>query len=286
MRRLAEGSVRAANSRHAGAATPTVVRTAAIALATAGAVALTGGAGAFWLCLPGVLLACASTRTRAGAVLSATAVVAAAAAPILFVMPSGSRPSMPLALLVVVSSAAVLVGVRERLEREREVLREFALRDPLTGIANRRSLVSRAEYEIARHTRARSRFAVVMLDLDGFKPLNDRFGHAAGDDLLRDVATAVQRALRAPDTVARLGGDEFCVLAPETDEHGAAQLAARIEAAVMSVSAGVEALHASLGIAVFPTDGKGVAVLLQTADQRLLAAKRERHRSLARRRAA
>ena len=96
-------------------------------------------------------------------------------------------------------------------------MQHAALSDPLTGLANRRMLMSMADYEIARHHRADARFAVVMLDLDGFKLVNDRYGHAAGDQMLCDVGAALTRVLRSQDTIARLGGDEFCVIAPETE---------------------------------------------------------------------
>jgi diguanylate cyclase (GGDEF)-like protein len=181
---------------------------------------------------------------------------------------------------------AVLVAVRERLERERDALRRFALSDPLTGIANRRFLLERIDYEVARHTRGHSTFALLMLDLDGFKNLNDRFGHPAGDDLLRDVAAAMERSLRGQDTVARIGGDEFCVLAPETDLPGTRRLRARIESAVGEVTMGVDALRASSGVALFPDDGVSPNALLHAADQRLLSAKRERQRRRTRSRAA
>jgi diguanylate cyclase (GGDEF)-like protein len=209
--------------------------------------------------------------------------LAAAAAVVSQVRPP---PSLPLALFIPAASVGVLVAVRERLERERDAQRRFALCDPLTGIANRRCLRERIEYEVARHTRGRTSFALLMLDLDGFKVLNDRFGHAAGDDLLRDVAAAMERSLRLQDTVARIGGDEFCVLAPETDLPGARRLTARIESAVGDVTAGVEALRASSGVALFPDDGLSPNALLQTADQRLLSAKRERQRGRIRSRAA
>jgi diguanylate cyclase (GGDEF)-like protein len=189
-------------------------------------------------------------------------------------------------LLIPAASVAVLVTVRERLEREQDALRRFALCDPLTGIANRRSLLERIEYEVARHTRGRSSFALLMLDLDGFKDLNDRFGHAAGDDLLRDVAAVMQRSLRGQDTVARIGGDEFCVLAPETDLPGARRLMARIESAVGEVTTGFDELRASSGVGLFPDDGISPNALLHAADQRLLSAKRERQRGRTRSRAA
>jgi diguanylate cyclase len=249
-----------------------------VALAAAGAVGLGGGGGAFWLCLPAVLVACAESRTRLGAAVSTGTVVLAAVTPL--VVWTSLRPLPPpvLALLVPIASAAMLVAVRERLERERDALREFALCDPLTGIANRRSLLARAEYEIARHDRTGRAFALVMLDLDGFKLLNDRFGHAAGDDLPCDVAAALTRAIRAQDTVARIGGDEFCVLAPETDKPGTSPFAARIAGAVSDVAAGFEILRASIGVAVFPDDGRSSTALLHAADVRLLSAKRERQR--------
>jgi diguanylate cyclase (GGDEF)-like protein len=163
-----------------------------------------------------------------------------------------------------------------QLERERDTLRRDALSDPVTGVANRRSLLVRADYEIARHERAGRSFALVMLDLDGFKQLNDRFGHASGDDLLRHVAGALRRAMRAQDTVARFGGDEFCVLAPETDQRGTERLAAKVTHAVRDVSVGVETVAGSVGVAVFPADGTSAAELMRVADERLLAAKRRR----------
>lgn len=262
------------------------VRVVLIALTIAGAVVLAGGGDAFWLCLPAALLVASLSRTRAGAALSTTAVIAAAAVARV-VWPHVRPVSSPLlGLLVLSASVTLLVAVRERLERERDALRDVALSDPLTGIANRRLLHSRAEYEIARHTRARRRFALVMLDLDGFKLLNDRFGHAAGDELLRDVAAALTRATRAQDTVARIGGDEFCVLAPETDGPGTRPLAARISQTVADATAGIVALRASVGIAVFPDDGVNAATLLHAADQRLLRAKRERQAGHSQRRAA
>jgi diguanylate cyclase (GGDEF)-like protein len=254
-------------------------------LATAGVVILAGGGEAFWLCFPVVLLAAASSRTRFGAALCAATIVSLAAAPAL-VSHVRPPPSLPLALFIPAASVAVLIASRERLERERNALRRFALCDPLTGIANRRCLLERIEYEVARHNRGRSSFALLMLDLDGFKVLNDRFGHAAGDDLLRDVAAAIERALRRQDTVARIGGDEFCVLAPETDLPGARRLRARIESAVGDVTAGVDALHASSGVALFPDDGLSPNALLHAADQRLISAKRERQRGRLRSRAA
>jgi len=263
-----------------------VARVLLVSLATAGVVVLAGGGDSFWLCLPAALLASASFRTRLGAALCAAIVVAFAVAPAVVLIHLRPLPSLPLVLAVPAASVAVLVAVRERLERERDALRRFALSDPLTGIANRRSLLARIEYEVARHTRARASFALLMLDLDGFKALNDRLGHAAGDDLLRDVAVAVKRSIRGQDTVARIGGDEFCVLAPETDLPGTGRLVARIERAVTEVAAGVEALHVSSGVAVFPDDGVSTALLLDAADRRLLSAKRGRGHGRVRRRAA
>lgn len=259
---------------------------ATIALLTAGVIVLAGGGEAFWLCLPAVLLVSGSSPTRAHGLISAAVVTATSALPLTGWLHVERLPSPLLALLVVAASVAVLIAVRERQEREREALRNVALTDPLTGIANRRLLLSRADYEIARHTRARQKFALVMLDLDGFKPLNDRFGHAAGDELLCDVAAALTHAMRAQDTVARIGGDEFCILAPETDHPHTVPLARRIAETVADASAGIETLRASVGIAVFPDDGVDAPALLHAADERLLSAKRSRQRTPARRRAA
>jgi diguanylate cyclase (GGDEF)-like protein len=244
-----------------------------IAAVTAGAAVLVGGGSGFWLCVPAALLVAARSANRSQTAVGTGIVVAAAAAPDL-VLSDRPLPNPGLVLFVLLVSLGVLVAVRERLERECDTLRRSALSDPLTGIANRRSLLARIEYEIIRHARGRRGFALVMIDLDGFKQLNDRFGHLAGDDLLRDVATALQGTIRAQDTAARIGGDEFCVLAPETEGQGIPRLETRVLRAVASVTAGVQALQASAGTASFPADGRSPEDLLHAADARLLAAKR------------
>jgi len=262
-----------------------LVRNAGLAFATTALVAALGGGESYWLCVPALLVAAAGCRTRLGTAIAAAVMVIAAALPISLRHETGARglPSALLALLVPAASAAVLLAVRERLEAEREAMRRSAMTDPLTGVANRRSLLARVEYEISRHERARRAFGVVMLDLDGFKLLNDRYGHPAGDDLLREVAAAIAHVVRDQDTVARMGGDEFCVLAPETDVAGADQLLERVLSAVGSVTAGIDALGASAGAATFPLDGRSSERLLEAADQRLLERKRSRSRSRARR---
>ncbi|MBV8219310.1 MAG: GGDEF domain-containing protein [Solirubrobacterales bacterium] len=257
------------------------LRVLAIAIAAAATTALAGGGDAFWVCVPAALMAAATSRGRRGGAIGAGVVVATTAGAALV----GPRPLPSPALIVVIpaASVAIALNIRMRLEHERDALRASAFSDPLTGVANRRSLLERIDYEIARHARNRGSFTLLMLDLDGFKALNDRFGHPAGDDLLCDVAAALSRVIRDQDTLARVGGDEFCVLAPETDSAGAERLTSRVESAVSRVVAGIEALGAGVGAGVFPHDGRTADALLQAADQRLLEAKR--HTRSARRRA-
>jgi diguanylate cyclase (GGDEF)-like protein len=262
---------------------PVLVLIAAVA---AGAVVLAGGGNGFWLCLPSILLAVSRSPTRRGAVLSGFVVLAAAGAPLVALPSLRPLPPAPLVVLVVGSSVVVLLLARGRWERERDALRRSALSDPLTGIANRRMLLGRIEYEIVRHHRSGRGFALLMIDLDGFKLLNDRFGHGTGDEVLRDVARALERTVRAQDTAARIGGDEFCVLAPETDDQGTQRLVDRVLEAVGSVTVGIATLRASAGLATFPLDGTTPGALLEAADQRLIAVKRSRRRGLERRRAA
>ena len=244
-----------------------------IAAVTAGAAVVVAGGSGFWLCVPAALLVTSRSSNRSQTAAGVAIVVLAAATPDL-VLSNHPLPDPGLVLLVLLLSLGVLVVLRERLERECRALRRSALSDPLTGIANRRSLLSRIEYEIIRHGRGGRGFALVMIDLDGFKGLNDRFGHPAGDDLLRDVAAALQHTVRAQDTAARMGGDEFCVLAPETDGPGIPKLEARVLRAVASVTAGVDSLQASVGTASFPADGASPEALLQAADARMFGAKR------------
>jgi diguanylate cyclase (GGDEF)-like protein len=139
---------------------------------------------------------------------------------------------------------------------------------------------------MARHSRQGREFAVLVLDLDGFKGVNDRFGHPAGDELLRDVADALGEVIRDQDTVARLGGDEFCVLAPETGLAGGDQLAYRVERAVVRATSGVSALSASVGVAVFPRDGSEPERLIEAADSAQQEAKRRLYRERPRERRA
>jgi diguanylate cyclase (GGDEF)-like protein len=255
---------------------PAFARTCLVCLIAALAVAAGGGGDAFWLCVPLALVVAGPARTVPEGAVGATLVGLAACAPALATPGLGPLPDPLLAAVVVGGSVAVLVAVRARLEGERSAMRRWALTDPLTGAVNRRGLGERIEYEVSRHARQKHRFAVVMIDLDGFKLVNDRFGHHAGDELLRDVTGALGEAVRDQDTVARLGGDEFCVLAPETDRAGGDHLADRIRDAVRRVTTGLDTLSASVGVALYPDDGTTPLAVLDAADTAQIAAKRAR----------
>lgn len=156
---------------------------------------------------------------------------------------------------------ATIATVWSHAEHAAAQLDALAQRDALTGVGNRRMLDERLEYELVQHTRSGGPLALLVLDLNGFKEINDTLGHAAGDDILRDVALAVAGTVRARDTVARPGGDEFCVLAPETDADAARELANRVRAAVSEKGVG-----AAIGVAVFPDDATSARALFEAAD--------------------
>jgi diguanylate cyclase (GGDEF)-like protein len=175
--------------------------------------------------------------------------------------------------------AANLQLMREVSQRQKaeEELRHLAMHDPLTGLPNRLLLRDRLDGAIARARRAQSNVAVLMVDLDNFKDVNDSFGHAAGDELLREMTSRITHALRACDSVARLGGDEFVIVLEDiADPEGAALVAQRVletcERQVRVASHGVRT-PASIGIAVFPNDGADSETLLKSADLAMYDAK-------------
>jgi len=170
------------------------------------------------------------------------------------------------------------VDVTERRRAEMEA-QHRALHDPLTGAGNRDLFDAQLHVALARAARGQERLAVLYLDLDSFKEVNDRFGHAAGDRLLRSVADRLHAAVREADTVARLGGDEFgIVLADIGTAANAARLAEKLAAVTAGAALAAElpyAVTASVGIAVYPEDGGTAAGLLAAADAAMYRAKTE-----------
>jgi diguanylate cyclase (GGDEF)-like protein len=156
-----------------------------------------------------------------------------------------------------------------------EQLRSRALHDELTGLPNRALMVDRLEHVLARHERSpRGHVAVLLADLDDFKLVNDSWGHAAGDELLRQVAHRLSTAIRAVDTVARFGGDEFVILCEHVSDEEAQAIAARV-LGVLSEPFTIEShpiyVAASIGIALAPPHD--AATLLQYADTAMYSAK-------------
>jgi diguanylate cyclase (GGDEF)-like protein len=156
-------------------------------------------------------------------------------------------------------------------------LEQRAFHDPLTGLPNRVMFVDKVEEALTVARRERQTLAVMLMDLDRFKEINDTFGHHCGDQLLGEVGQHLRQALRPKDTVARLGGDEFAVLAPIiAGELGAVALAERAahEVRCTHTVAGVEVdVDASIGIALFPLHGNNVDELLRCADVAMYASK-------------
>jgi diguanylate cyclase (GGDEF)-like protein len=184
------------------------------------------------------------------------------------------------ALFFCVPAGVTALLVTLRVDARQQGLRLISQQDALTGLGNRRLLTDRLNYEIARHRRHSRRFSVFALDLDGFKQVNDRYGHPAGDEILREVARALEKAVRDQDTVVRMGGDEFCVLAPEIGWEDGERLCERLEKAVETAVGGLDMLGVSVGFAVFPDEGWTPEHLLTRADQAGIEAKRRAARRL------
>ena len=171
---------------------------------------------------------------------------------------------------------AVVVGrLTAGLEESREAYRRLSTEDGLTGVGNYRSLIERLRHETARHHRRDREFAMLTLDLDNFKEVNETQGHLVGDLVLAIVGSMIDLKVRTEDAVFRQGGDEFSVIAPETDRGQAEALAARIESAIAGINSGDVEISASVGCAVYPHDGLEPGELLDAADSALLARKRQ-----------
>ena len=168
------------------------------------------------------------------------------------------------------------VDVTERMEHERQ-LEHMAHYDSLTGVPNRALLADRLRQALARAKRERGLMAVCYIDLDGFKPINDRLGHEAGDRVLVEVTRRIREAVREEDTVARLGGDEFVVLLvglqqPEECVGSLQRLLDRVNQPIQ-VQGESLSVSASIGVALYPEDEQDADTLLRHADQAMYIAK-------------
>jgi len=162
------------------------------------------------------------------------------------------------------------------LEATNAKLKETSFKDEVTGLYNRRFFSLRLEEEISRFRRFNHPVSVVVLDLDGFKSVNDEFGHAVGDETLRDIAQILMKHSRGINVVSRYGGDEFAVLLVETSKSGARLYADRIRqvVATFAYSHG-KRVTASFGVASLPDDEASTSEeLFRAADEALYAAKR------------
>ncbi len=170
----------------------------------------------------------------------------------------------------------IFSDITERKEREERV-RHLAHHDALTDLPNRALLNDRIAQAVSLAERNRTRVAVMFLDLDRFKTVNDSLGHSVGDKLLREVSSRLQSCMRASDTVSRLGGDEFVILMPNvTDPEDVAVTARKVLDAVAhpySIDGHELVSTPSIGISVYPGDGADVDTLLRNADAAMYHAK-------------
>jgi diguanylate cyclase len=159
----------------------------------------------------------------------------------------------------------------------------YAFHDHLTGLPNRRRFEDLLVNALRRSERTDTRTALLMLDLNGFKQINDSHGHDVGDELLRQVAHNLRAAIRAPDTLARLGGDEFIVIVTdlpvdEPVDHIMDNCVVRLSGALrkpVQISGNALAVSGSIGIAVYPDDTTDEVLLRRLADQRMYQEKRQ-----------
>ncbi|HTU58821.1 MAG TPA: diguanylate cyclase [Polyangiales bacterium] len=181
-------------------------------------------------------------------------------------------------LLARVSNLLRIKRMHDNINEARTRLEQLAVQDELTGLFNYRYLHTRLNEEFKRSERYRDPLACVMLDIDHFKRVNDRYGHDAGDVVLRETAVRIKKAVREIDVVTRYGGEEFLLVLPSTNFSGALSVADRVWRAVggeqYTLPSGSERVSISLGVAVFPSrDIKSKDQLIKAADKALYQAK-------------
>lgn len=180
--------------------------------------------------------------------------------------------------VVLVSSVGFVFMSRDRSDESNRIM---AALDPLTGVANRRSLISALDRDVSRAIRTHQPIALMMVDIDHFKHVNDRYGHPAGDEVLCSVVSVLRQRVRAQDLVGRYGGEEFMVLLPDTDLVGAEQLARELckaveESRCLAQGAGPEGVEVTVSIGVFGghlESGDSWDMLIAAADRALYEAK-------------
>jgi diguanylate cyclase (GGDEF)-like protein/PAS domain S-box-containing protein len=160
------------------------------------------------------------------------------------------------------------------LEEANDQLRKLAVTDELTGLRNRRSFEERMVMEFSMARRRKRELSVLLIDVDNFKSINDRFGHAAGDEVLRRLGSILRTTVRLPDLPARYGGEEFVVLLPESGEESAMGLARRVMQRVAAEDWDNEPLTISVGMAAMNESLESGYQLVELADEALYAAKR------------
>ncbi len=176
-----------------------------------------------------------------------------------------------------------VVGVARDLTERRKTeqqMRYLAQHDSLTGLPNRALFMDRLNQALAYCSRHQRQLAVLLLDLNQFKPVNDEYGHAAGDELLKVIGVSLRQLLRASDTLARLGGDEFVVLLPQLESpQEVSQVETKISQALLQpfvLSMATVKIGCSIGHALFPTDGSDADQLIRIADERMYQQKQSR----------
>jgi diguanylate cyclase (GGDEF)-like protein len=232
-----------------------------------------------YLCAPFLVWAALRFNQRKAAtavcLLSAIAVAGTLRGTGPFVVSSPNASLLHLHAFLGVMSLMTLVFAAEVAERRRheERVRYMAVNDGLTGLANYRRLVEALDVEVKRFGRSRRPFAVLLLDLDGLKQINDHHGHLVGSRALCRVADVLRVHCREVDTPARYGGDEFALVLPETDRQAALQVAKRISERIAAETE-LPRLSVSIGVAVYPEDGQTMEQLLGSADHALYQEKR------------
>jgi diguanylate cyclase (GGDEF)-like protein len=194
---------------------------------------------------------------------------------------TGEYSQSAIHLLTLLADQATVAILNARLH---QAVKGQALSDMLTGLPNRRALDERLDEEIKRATRTGHSFAVIMMDLDGFKPVNDTYGHEAGDDVLRQISECFKDALRTTDFLARYGGDELTLILPNTGWPDAETVIRKVQEQIAGLAihlpdgTGIR-LGISGGVAIFPHHAATASNLLRAADEALYRAKRHQRGS-------